>query len=134
MAEELNPDWFERLPCAITVCDDDYTVLYLNRRAAEVNAADGGKELVGRNLLSCHPARARSKLRAVMAGASPNVYTVDKNGVRKVVFQAHWRRGGRQAGLVEVTFELPYDAAHFVRSSDPPAPPSVPTVHRSRAW
>lgn len=109
-------EWFEELPCAVTVCDEHFTVLYLNARSAEVNAKDGGKDLVGKNLLDCHPPEAQEKLRKVWASGRPNVYTIEKNGVRKMIYQAHWKRGGRPAGLVEITFEVPADAPHFVRS------------------
>ena len=111
----LPVDWVERLPCAVTVCDRRYRILYLNTRSAEVNAADGGKDLIGRNLLDCHPAEAARKLRRVMASGRPNVYTIEKHGVRKMIYQSHWRRRGRVAGLVEITFELPADIPHFVR-------------------
>jgi hypothetical protein len=112
-----NPvDWIETLPCSVTVCDAQFRILYLNRRSAEVNHADGGKSLVGKNLLDCHPAKAAKKLRRVMAGTRPNVYTIEKNGVHKMIYQAHWRRRGRLAGLVEITFELPARVPHFVRT------------------
>lgn len=116
MSEELPSEWFDRLPCSMTVCDKDYTILYLNERSAEVNLSDGGKKLVGKNLLDCHPPDARRKLRKVMAADRPNVYTTEKNGVHKVIFQAHWKRRGRDAGLVEITFELPKNIPHFVRT------------------
>jgi len=109
-------EWFEELPCAVTVCDANYTILYLNRRSAEVNAADGGKSLVGKNMLDCHPPEAREKLTRVMASGRPNVYTIEKKGVRKMIYQCHWRRDGVVAGLLEVTFELPNEIPHFVRA------------------
>jgi len=115
----VEPDaraWLEQLPCSLTVCDTEYTVLYLNDRSAEINAVDGGKALVGKNLLDCHPPEAREKLKEVMASGRPNIYTVEKNGVRKMVYQAHWRQGARVAGLVEITFELPGEVPHFVRT------------------
>ncbi len=108
-------EWLEELPCSVTVCDEHYTVLYLNGRAAEVNAKDGGKSLVGRNLLDCHPPEAQEKLRRVMASGVPNVYTIEKQGVRKMIYQCHWRRNGAVAGLIELSFELPREVPHFVR-------------------
>jgi len=108
--------WFDQLPCSVTVCDSKYRILYLNDRSAEVNASDGGKSLVGKNLLDCHPPEAAAKLRKVMKSVRPNVYTVENEGVRKVVYQSHWKSRGKLAGLVEITFELPLDAPHFVRS------------------
>ena len=115
MAVPVRLDWFEELPCSVTVCARDYTILYLNGRSAEVNASDGGKSLVGKNLLDCHPPEARKKLRKVMASGRPNVYTTEKKGVKKIIFQSHWKKGGRVAGLVEITFELPAKVPHFVR-------------------
>jgi transcriptional regulator with PAS, ATPase and Fis domain len=109
-------EWFERLPCAVTVCDKKYTILYLNDRAAEVNAKEGGKALIGKNLMDCHPPEAQEKLKRVMASGRPNVYTIEKKGVRKMIYQCHWRARGRVAGLVEITFELPGEIPHFVRT------------------
>jgi transcriptional regulator with PAS, ATPase and Fis domain len=108
--------WFGELPCAVTVCDRRYTILYMNDRAAEVNAKDGGKALVGKNMMDCHPPAAQEKLRKVMASGRPNVYTIEKKGVRKMIYQGHWRKRGRVAGLVEITFELPEKIPHFVRT------------------
>jgi hypothetical protein len=115
MPRVLPSDWFEQLPCALTVCDKNYKILYLNGRSAEVNASDGGKSLIGKNLIDCHPPLAQKKLRKVMASSRPNVYMTRRNGVKKVIFQAHWKKGGRSAGLVEITFELPPKVPIFVR-------------------
>ena len=109
-------EWFERLPCALTVCDENYTILYLNDRAAEVNQKDGGKSLIGKNLMDCHPPEAQEKLKGVMASGRPNIYTIEKAGVKKMIYQAHWKKNGRVAGLVEVTFELPPHVPRFVRA------------------
>ncbi|HYA70272.1 MAG TPA: PAS domain-containing protein [Thermoplasmata archaeon] len=116
MAAKKPLEWFDELPCSVTVCDRAYTILYLNDRSAEINASDGGKSLVGKNLLECHPPDARRELRHVMAAKRPNVYSIEKGGKKKVIFQAHWKRRGRPAGLVEITFELPRRMPHFVRS------------------
>jgi PAS domain-containing protein len=116
MSATRGLEWFERLPCAVTVCDRRYTILYLNARAAQVHASEGGRRLVGKNLIDCHPPEAQRKLKKVMAEGRPNVYTIEKNGVRKMIYQSHWRRKGRVAGMVEISFELPDTVPHFVRS------------------
>ena len=99
--------WFEKLPCAVTVCDRGYTILYMNDKAAEGAAKDGGRALVGKTLMDCHPPKAQRKLKQVMASRRPNVYTVEKKGVKKVVLQAQWKERGRVGGLVEIYFERP---------------------------
>jgi len=116
MKDRDGLEWFEQLPCAVTVCDKEYVILYLNERSAEVNATDGGKALVGKNMMTCHPPEAQVKLQRVMASGQPNIYTIEKKGVRKMIYQAHWKSEGKVAGLVEITFELPKEIPHFVRS------------------
>ncbi|HMA47831.1 MAG TPA: PAS domain-containing protein, partial [Frankiaceae bacterium] len=59
--------WVREFPGAVTVCDRDGVVLEMNDKSAEVFAGDGGRALVGRNLLDCHPEPARSKLAAMLA-------------------------------------------------------------------
>ena len=117
MSDDFPVRWFEELPCSVTVCDQDYKILYLNERSAAVNANDGGKALVGKNMMDCHPPEAQAKLRRVMESGKPNIYTIEKKGVKKMIYQCHWRTQGRVGGLVEVTFELPAEIPHFVRAS-----------------
>ena len=111
-----NLEWFEQLPCAVTVCDKNYTILYMNVKAAEVSSKEGGKALVGKSLMDCHPPEAQNKLKKVMASGRPNVYTTEKRGTKKLVYHCHWKKRGRVAGLVELSFELPSDMSNFVRT------------------
>jgi len=115
MAHTSGLEWLEELPCSVTVCDRKYKILYMNGKAAEVSSEDGGKSLIGTNLLECHPPKARAKLRKVMASDRPNVYTVEKGDKKKFVYQCHWKKGGKVAGLAEFTFELPAEVPNFVR-------------------
>jgi transcriptional regulator with PAS, ATPase and Fis domain len=108
-------EWFEELPCAVTVCDRRYRILYMNDRSAEVNKESGGKALIGKSLLDCHPAAAKKKLKEVMASDRPHLYTVERKGKKKLVFQGQWRKGGRLGGLVELYMELPKDMENHVR-------------------
>ncbi len=109
-------EWFDQLPCAVTVCDKSYTILYMNDRAAEAHSKEGGKALVGSNLIDCHTPEAQKKLKKVMASGRPNVYTTEKGGAKKQFYQCHWKKRGRLAGLVELSFELPNEMPHFVRT------------------
>jgi len=116
MASAVHLEWFEQLPCAVTVCDKSYTILYMNDRSAEVNAGDGGKALIGKNLMDCHPPEAQAKLKKVMTSGRPNVYTTERRGAKKLVYQCHWKKGERVGGLVELSFELPSNMPNFVRT------------------
>jgi transcriptional regulator with PAS, ATPase and Fis domain len=115
MAQASGLDWFEELPCSVTVCDKKYKILYMNDKAAEVSSKDGGKALIGKNLLDCHPSKARARLRKVMASGLPNVYTIEKGNKKKFVYQCHWKKAGKVAGLAEFSFELPPEIPNLVR-------------------
>ena len=107
--------WLEELPCSITVCDRKYKIVYMNHAAAQAHKEDGGKALIGTNLMDCHPPKTQKKLREVMTSSKPNVYTIEKKGVKKQVFQSQWKEMGRVAGLVELIFEIPWDMPHHKR-------------------
>jgi len=59
-------EWVDGFGGAVTVCDREGTILYMNDKAVVTFAKYGGRELIGRNLLDCHPEPARSKLEAMM--------------------------------------------------------------------
>jgi transcriptional regulator with PAS, ATPase and Fis domain len=109
-------EWVSEFPGAVTVCDRAGIILEMNERAAASFAADGGYSLIGSNVLDCHPEPARTKLRQLLETGQSSVYTIEKNGVRKLIFQAPWRKDGEYRGLVELALELPAEMPHFVRS------------------
>ena len=107
--------WVEDFPAAVTVCDDNGKIVEMNARAVETFAADGGASLVGTDVLACHPEPARTKLQTIMEAGTTNVYTIEKRGVRKLIYQAPWFRDGRYGGHVELSFEIPEDLPHHKR-------------------
>ncbi len=111
-----DKDWFKEFPDAITTCDAKGILLDMNDKAAASMEKDGGRALIGKNILDCHPEPARSKTEQMLASQTKNVYTIEKNGVKKLIFQSPWYRNGRYAGFVELSLEIPTDMPHFVRS------------------
>jgi transcriptional regulator with PAS, ATPase and Fis domain len=107
--------WLDGIEVAATVCDRAGTCLYMNEHAARSFAKDGGRALVGRSLLDCHPEPARARFAAQLAAPAPNTYTVEKNGVRKLIHQVPWWANGAFAGVIELSFVLPASLPHFVR-------------------
>ena len=107
--------WVEEFPGAITVCDPEGIILEMNARSAETFQEDGGKELIGSNLLNCHPEPARTKLEKMMETRQANVYTIEKKGVKKLVYQTPWYQDGQYMGFVELIVEIPFQMPHFVR-------------------
>lgn len=107
--------WVHGFPGAITVCDRAGAILEMNGRAAQAFAAEGGDALVGSNVLDCHPEPARTKLAQLLASGERNVYTIEKNGVKKLIYQTPWYQDGAYAGIVELSLEIPSEMPHFVR-------------------
>jgi hypothetical protein len=108
-------DWVKEFPGAATVCDPEGIILAMNDRALETFAADGGAALLGTNVLNCHPEPARAMLREMLAARRKNVYTIEKRGVKKLIYQVPWTRDGIYAGFVELSLEIPFEMPHFVR-------------------
>jgi len=108
-------EWVRAFPGAITVCDRDGVILEMNDRSVRSFADEGGAALIGTNVLDCHPEPARSKLDALLASGQANVYTIEKSGVKKLIYQAPWTRDGQYAGFVELSLEIPFELPHFVR-------------------
>jgi transcriptional regulator with PAS, ATPase and Fis domain len=110
-------EWVNEFPAAIIVCDEQGIIVEMNERAAQNYARDGGRALIGKSVLDCHPEPARTKLQRLLETQQKNVYTIEKNGVKKLIYQSPWYRDGKFAGLVELSLEIPFEMPHFVRAA-----------------
>ena len=108
-------EWIKDFPGAITVCDPNGIILEMNERSAVVFKDDGGMALIGSNLFDCHPEHSRTKLEGMMARQERNVYTIEKNGVKKLIYQTPWYQDDVYAGFVELSLEIPFEMPHFLR-------------------
>lgn len=106
-------DWAESIGCAVTVCDLEGIILYQNERARKTYESHG--DLIGKNVFDCHPAHAAEKIRHMLATDTTNAYTIEKNGVHKLIFQSPWHRDGKVAGMVEISIPTPAEMPHYVR-------------------
>ena len=104
--------WAKEFPGTIEVCDLNGILLEMNDRA---EARDGGRELIGTNILDCHPEPARTKLQQMLKSGQPNIYTIEKKGKKQLIYQAPWYTDGDLAGFVELGLDLPETIPHFVR-------------------
>ncbi|MDE6315921.1 MAG: PAS domain-containing protein [Muribaculaceae bacterium] len=113
---EQIPDWAMGVNCAITVCDTECRIIYMNQRARDTFAVRGGADLIGRNLMDCHNERSQAIIRHLLAEGGSNAYTIEKQGLRKFIFQTAWRLSdGRVGGLTEFSIVMPDELPHYVR-------------------
>jgi transcriptional regulator with PAS, ATPase and Fis domain len=105
----------KEFPAAVTVCDKEGILLEMNDKAAKTFESDGGYALIGKNMLDCHPGLSRQKTERLLAAREKNVYTIEKKGVKKLIYQSPWFKDGEYAGFVEISLEIPFEMPHFVR-------------------
>ncbi len=107
--------WIKNFPVAVTVCDPDGTITEMNEKSAETFKNDGGYQLIGKNMLGCHSAESNEKIRKIIESGKPNVYTIEKMGKKKLIYQSPWYENGKIEGLVELSIEIPFEMPHFKR-------------------
>lgn len=107
----------DNLDYALTICDREGIILYMNEKAKKT-FLKWGDNLIGQNLLECHSEPARSKLSFMLKEEKKNVYTVEKNGIKKLIYQSPYYESGVYKGFYEISLEIPFDMDNFVRTSD----------------
>lgn len=108
-------EWVKELGVAVTVCDLQGIVLYMNDKSERTFAKDGGKTLLGKNLMACHSNKSQSKIVELLSNSETNVYTIEKKGIKKLIFQTPWFTNGETSGLVELSMEIPLEMPHYIR-------------------
>lgn len=108
-------NWAGELGVAITVSDTTGKILYMNDKSASAFARYGGHRLEGSNLKECHKKESWEKILDIMNSKKTNCYTIEKEGIRKLIYQTPWYEDGKPAGLVELSMEIPFNMEHFIR-------------------
>ena len=107
--------WVQEFPAPVTVCDRDGKIIEMNEASRALFAKDGGADLIGSNLLDCHPEPSKSELADMLAQGRGKTYTIGKQGKRKLIHQSPWYENGAFMGLVEISVDLPPDMPDFDR-------------------
>lgn len=113
--EDPATDWPDEVGAGITVIGRDFTVLYINDKSAANFAKWGGKGLVGKDVRLCHQERSVRIIEHILATGEPNIYTIEKQGIKKLIYQTPWRKNGQIMGVVEFSMEIPLEMPHYVR-------------------
>ena len=108
-------DAIDVIDAAVTVCDSDLKILYMNEKSAASFETSGGASLIGKNLVDCHRPESVEKMRHIIVSGKPNVYTISKHGAKKLIWQGTWEKDGKVAGLIEISMPLPETMPHYFR-------------------
>ena len=111
----MKRDYFEKADVAVTVCAKDGTILDMNAKSCRTFLKPGEEPILGKNVLDCHPEPARSLLADMLQNPRTNAYTVEKEGVKKLIYQCPWYDGDTYAGFVELSIVLPENMPNRVR-------------------
>lgn len=111
----MKRDYFEGADIAVTVCDKDGIILDMNGKSRRTFLKPGREEIIGQNVLDCHPEPARSILADMLQTQRTNIYTVEKEGVKKLIFQTPWYDGDEYAGFMELSIVLPDTIPNRIR-------------------
>jgi transcriptional regulator with PAS, ATPase and Fis domain len=98
--------WFDEVAFPVTVCDKTGIIVYMNQASIDEFEPDGGKELLGKSLLDCHPEPARAKLTEMLAKQIPNTYISSSAGKQYFVHETPWFEDGEYKGFVEISIEI----------------------------
>jgi transcriptional regulator with PAS, ATPase and Fis domain len=113
----MDLKWLDGIEGNITVCDLKGIIVYMNARSAESFKDRGGMSLIGKSLFDCHQETSNIQIQEMLRTGASNVYTVEKKGKRKFVWQAPWLENGVCKGLVEITMPIPSEIRHIVRDN-----------------
>jgi hypothetical protein len=117
--ENMEPfDWARSIPAAVTVCDAEGVILYMNDTSADELQKRGGRALIGCSIYDCHSPESGEMIRELLREEKSSVYSIEKGGEKKMIFQAPWYRAGKVAGILEITFKLPHSVPHFIRGEN----------------
>ena len=108
-------EWIEKLDGNVIVSDAQGRIIYMNEKALAHYEKDGGSSLIGKDLLECHAEASRKKIMEIMTSGQKNVYTIEKRGKKKIIYQSPWFRGGEFRGIIELSLVIPAEMEHFVR-------------------
>jgi DUF438 domain-containing protein len=124
MSENAIFDWADRCNFAVTICDCNANVIYMNEKSRATFAKYGN--IIGNSLKDCHSPKSWEMIGKLLSEGASNSYTITKNGINKLIHQTPWYTTDPQkgrvledgrivGGLVELSIELPADMPHYNR-------------------
>ena len=115
-------DWAKGVSFAVTVCDREGFIIYMNDKSKATFAKHG--DIIGNNLKACHSSRSWDIITELLSQGGSNTYTISKNGVKKIIHQTPWYEQADTAsdgdnpvigGPVEISIVIPEEMPHYVR-------------------
>jgi DUF438 domain-containing protein len=111
----MEAAWLKELEIDITICDRNGVIVFLNDKSENSLKKYGGQELIGKNLLDCHNETSREKIIQMLEAHTENIYSIEKNGKKKLIIQKPLYNKSEYDGIIELGVEIPKDMPYFIR-------------------
>lgn len=111
----MDTNYFDEFEQSVTICDTNGIVLYMNNKAVLTFEKWGGVQLIGKSLFSCHQPQSVNKIKQIISSGVGNTYTIEKNGIKKLIHQGPWLKNNVIEGVIEISIELPGNIQHKIR-------------------
>ncbi|MGQ8335100.1 hypothetical protein ACUNWD_01000 [Sunxiuqinia sp. A32] len=108
-------NWTDEFDGAVTICNRNGIIVYMNAGSKKQFAKYGGEALIGTNLMDCHSEKSKEMLAKMLESPCRNAYTIEKKGVVRQILQTPWMENGDFKGVVEISFEVPSKMQHQKR-------------------
>lgn len=119
-------DWASKCGFAVTICDCNAIVIYMNEKSKATFEKYGN--IIGSSLKGCHSPKSWEMIQHLLNSGESNSYTITKGGVNKLIHQTPWftdnasegivlEDGRIVGGLVELSIVTPADMPHFNRDA-----------------
>lgn len=99
-------DFLKELDIVISVCDENGIITYLNDKGVEHFADEGGMDLIGSNILDCHPEPAREMLRQMMSTHESHSFIKGEGSGKRLIHETPVYKDGVFAGYIELIIPL----------------------------
>ncbi len=111
----MNLSWINNISAAVTVSDINGIIIYMNEKSAKLYEKDGVYKLIVKKLSECHSTQSNKIIDELISERKSNSYTIEKNGIKKMIFQTPWYEEGEVGGLIEISFDIPFNLPHHIR-------------------
>ena len=111
----MNTEFFNELDSAVTVCDKNGIILFMNEKSCKSFEEYGGRKLMGKNLFDCHNENSCRIIKELLREDKSNTYTITKNNKKKLIHQTPWHEDGKVMGLIEFSIDLPEEVPDYQR-------------------
>jgi len=108
-------DWQKNFSGSVIVCDSNLNITYLNEKAKLMFDKEERETAIGRNLTGCHNENSNRIISDIKETLKPNVYTIEKAGITKLIYQSPLLQDNKFNGIVELSLEIPEVIPHHIR-------------------